>query len=200
MAHPPDPLMDVMDGIAIQGEDEASLPDGRLATRTGLERDLERLHPASFGWAMACCGWNRTEAEETLQSAYLKALDGRASFRGDSSTRTWFFGVLRRTAAERRRARRVRSAALLGWFHRSPRPEPAATPEGDTDRSESCRRVRRQLARLSPRQREMLHLVFYQEMTIQEAAEILRIPVGTARTHYERGKGRLRRLLAENTP
>jgi RNA polymerase sigma-70 factor (ECF subfamily) len=41
-----------------------------------------------------------------------------------------------------------------------------------------------------------MHLVFYQELSLQEAAEVLRIPLGTARTHYERGKARLRQLLS----
>ena len=41
-------------------------------------------------------------------------------------------------------------------------------------------------------------LVFYQELTIQEAAEVLALPVGTARTHYERGKARLRQMLLES--
>jgi RNA polymerase sigma factor (sigma-70 family) len=49
---------------------------------------------------------------------------------------------------------------------------------------------------LSQRQQEIIHLVFYQEMSVQEAAAVLGMPVGTARTHYERGKARLRALLA----
>jgi len=57
--------------------------------------------------------------------------------------------------------------------------------------------VRKVLTRLSSRQRELLHLVFYQDLTIEQAAEVLHIPVGTARTHYQRGKARLRDLLAE---
>jgi RNA polymerase sigma factor (sigma-70 family) len=51
------------------------------------------------------------------------------------------------------------------------------------------------LTQLSKRQQEVLHLVFYQELTIQDAADVLAMPVGTARTHYERGKARLRKLL-----
>ena len=37
--------------------------------------------------------------------------------------------------------------------------------------------------------------MFYEELSVAEAAEILRLPIGTARTHYERGKARLRQLL-----
>jgi RNA polymerase sigma-70 factor (ECF subfamily) len=51
---------------------------------------------------------------------------------------------------------------------------------------------------LSPRQRDVLHLVFYQEMTIEEAARVLHIPLGTARTHFERGKRKLRQQLADS--
>ena len=85
----------------------------------------------------------------------------------------------------------------MRWLQRAPSPEPPPTPEGASGRTESCRRVRDVLARLSSRQREMLHLVFYQDLTIEQAAQVIHIPVGTARTHYERGKANLRRLLAE---
>jgi RNA polymerase sigma-70 factor (ECF subfamily) len=42
----------------------------------------------------------------------------------------------------------------------------------------------------------VLHLVFYQDMTIEEASHILNISLGTARTHFARGKQQLRQLLA----
>src|SRR6266702_1393591 len=74
----------------------------RMAS-TVPERDLEALHPACFGWALGCCGWNREEAEDVLQTVYLKVFDGRARFDGHSSLKTWLFAVIWRTAAERRR-------------------------------------------------------------------------------------------------
>ena len=55
------------------------------------------------------------------------------------------------------------------------------------------------LRSLPRRQREVLELVFYQELTIRAAAEVLQISLGTARTHYERGKKRLREILGKET-
>jgi RNA polymerase sigma factor (sigma-70 family) len=160
-----------------------------------LERRLEALHPASFGWALGCCRWDREEAEEVLQTAYLKILDGRARFDERSSFKTWLFGVIRRTAAERRRGRWLRSLAALRRLD-DPPPAPVSTPEARLDAAETSRVLRAALQALPARQREVLHLVFYQDLTVEEAARLLGISVGSARTHYHRGKAALHAKLA----
>jgi RNA polymerase sigma-70 factor (ECF subfamily) len=163
----------------------------------GVESELERMHPANFSWALWCCDHRRDEAEEVLQSAYLKVLEGSARFGGESSLKTWFFAVIRRTAAERRRRRWMRGQLLERWFIARPETTAKPDPESAACTSETSRVLLEALARLSARQREVLHLVFYQEMTIEEAAQVLHIPLGTARTHFQRGKRRLRQILAD---
>ncbi len=180
----------------------ATFPVSTTATdtrigRVELERELERLHPLSFGWAMTCCRWQRQEAEEVLQSAYLKALDGRARFGGKASCKTWFFGVIRLTAMERRRRRQLRLLSRLRDHLTRQAEATEPSPEETRERDEAGQRVRAALEQLSDRQRNVLHLVFYQEMTIAEAAKVLGLRLGTARKYYERGKARLRDLLAE---
>lgn len=158
-----------------------------------LEAELERLHPAAFGWAVACCGSDRLAAEDVLQTSYLKVLDGRARFDGRASFRTWFFSVVRRTAAEHRRRNalwRVWPLSLLG-----PAPDGRPDPAAALTRSETARRLIAALAALPRRQREVLHLVFYEDLSIAEAAEVVGISLGTARTHYERGKATLKKRL-----
>ncbi|HEY3448756.1 MAG TPA: hypothetical protein VGK67_20525 [Myxococcales bacterium] len=39
-----------------------------------LVREIESLHAASFGWAMACCRRDRESAQDALQSSYCKVL------------------------------------------------------------------------------------------------------------------------------
>ncbi len=83
--------------------------------RAKLEAELERLHAEVFAWALVCCGGDRSEAEDVSQIAYLKVLDGRASFAGRSSFKTWIFGVVRRSAAERRRRAGLRAELFRRW-------------------------------------------------------------------------------------
>ncbi|HEY0782449.1 MAG TPA: sigma factor, partial [Thermoanaerobaculia bacterium] len=83
--------------------------------REEIESELERLHAASYAWALGRCGRDREEAEDVLQESYVKLLDGRARFAGGSSFKTFLFGVIRRTAAERRRRTWVRRNLLAAW-------------------------------------------------------------------------------------
>ena len=62
-------------------------------------------------------------------------------------------------------------------------------------RDEMERTLRSALAALSQRQSQVLHLVFYQELSLAEAAQVMHVSLGSARTHYDRGKRRLRELI-----
>ena len=167
-----------------------------LGGKHEAERALEALHTSTFGWALTCCGFDRDVASDVLQSSYLRILEGKARFNGHSSFRTWVFGVVRRTAAEHRRRSFVRELALVRWARREVASNPCPTPEATSEQERTATYLRSLLARLSARQRELLHLVFYQELSIEEAAETLSISIGTARIHYERGKAALREQMA----
>ena len=157
-----------------------------------LETELAPLHEAAFCWALRCCDGDRDAAAETVQSTYLKILDGRARFGGRSSLKTWLFAVVRRTAGEQRRRTRLRRLGLALLAARGGAAARPPSPEADAEAAG----LRAALGRLSRRQREILHLVFYEDLTIEEAAAVAGISLGSARTHYARGKQALRRLLA----
>jgi len=182
-----------------------------LMDSSELHAQLEALHPDSFGWALLCCGRDSNKAHSALQAVYLKVLDGKAVFEGKSSFKTWLFGVIKKTAAEQRRRNMLRRLRFVAFEDLNepgaPRKtRPAARPgEGLVDastapdlavfRDEVQKLFIRELDALPGRQREVLHLVFYQDLTLAEAAEVIGVSVGSARTHYDRGKRRLKARL-----
>ena len=156
-----------------------------------LKAELEKLHPASFGWALSCCRQDRSDAEEVLQMVYLKILQGKAVYRGESKLQTWLFAVIRKTAISERRKHLLRNLNSIV----NARNNSEIEIESEFDRSEMQRRFQQALAQLPARQRETLHLVFYQDLSLSEAADVMNVSVGSVRRHYERGKKRLREAL-----
>jgi RNA polymerase sigma factor (sigma-70 family) len=160
-----------------------------------LEVWLERLHDESFGWALACCDSNPAQAEDVLQSAYVRVISGQAVYGERSSFRTWLFGVIRRVASEENR--RLRTEQKRTVLLEDASMQAIADSHARPDEFESAMALRAALTQLPQRQREVLHLVFYQDMSISDAADVMEISVGSARTHYERGKARLRVVLED---
>ncbi len=150
-----------------------------------LRAELERHHRDSYGWALSCCAHDRAEAENVLQAVYLKVLEGKARFEGRSTLRTWLFAVIRRT---------------LRHFWLKKNPQDVANVESmETSiyRLEFAHWLRAALMDLPKRQREVLQLVFYHDLTLAEAATVMDVTLGSTRTHYERGKRRLRERMLE---
>jgi RNA polymerase sigma factor (sigma-70 family) len=162
-----------------------------------LKAELETLHSASFGWALSCCRRDRAQAEEVLQTVYLKILEGKACFRGEASLKTWLFAVIRKTAIGEHRKNILR---MLRWSDTSEQAtlvSPLEQPGAAFEKSETQAVFQNALKSLPRRQREVLHLVFYQDLSLSEAAVVMSISIGSARQHYDRGKKHLREFLGQ---
>jgi RNA polymerase sigma-70 factor (ECF subfamily) len=155
----------------------------------GLRHALAAHHAQSFGWALSCCRRQRDEAENVLQLVYVKVLSGKAVFHGKSTFKTWLFAVIRQTAAHERRMdflRKLRLSQIPKAGHEKPACEQPGVEMG----------LKEALSKLPARQREVLQLVFYHDLSIVEAANVMGVGIGSARTHYERAKKQMRRRLA----
>ena len=108
--------------------------------------------------------------------------------------------MIRRTAADERRRRYFRLLRLGGYAREHEDDfEPAERGAG-LENAERLGIFRQALAKLPRRQQEVLHLVFYQDLTIESAAQAMGVSLGSARTHYERGKRRLGEWLRTSGP
>lgn len=155
-----------------------------------LRSQLAALHRESHVWALRCCAGMPARAEDVLQDSYLKILDGRARFGGRSSFKTWLLALIRYTALDETR-KFARHGARLADLEEAPE-QCTESLDVTVMRDECHGDLRALLATLPQRQQEALTLVFYHDLSIAEAADVMGVTVGTARTHYERAKKQLR--------
>ena len=158
-----------------------------------LDERLKALHNESFSWALTCCAGNASDAEDVLQTVYLHILQEKARYGGQAEFKTWLFSVIRNQAAKEMRRQMIRRIFLLREEGVPPSPSSRLSPDASLERTERESVFEQAINRLPRRQREVLHLVFYEDLTIHAAACVMGVSLGAARRHYERGKAKLRR-------
>lgn len=146
---------------------------------------LEDLHREAYLWSRQCCQYDDELAKEVLQVVYLKIFENRARYSERSNFRTWLFSVIRNTAMDSLKERPV--------YHDL---EDAMIVSVDEQKEEEID-YQAMLRKLPEKQAQVLLLAFYHDMTLDAISEVMEIGVGTVRTHYERGKKRLRELIEE---
>ena len=139
----------------------------RQAFRELYDRHAERVYRFSISLVR-----NTHLAEEVLQETMLTVWKSGASFRGASKATTWILGIARNQAHSL--LRREKKGERLPEDPKG-EPDPAEVAEIDV-------RVTRALQTLSSEQQEVLHLVFYEEMSLADAAAVLGIPEGTVKS------------------
>jgi RNA polymerase sigma-70 factor (ECF subfamily) len=135
---------------------------------------------------------DRHAAEDVLQDTFQSAWCSRHRFDQSRSERAWLLAILRRRVADhwRRRSDREVVGGDLA--------PPPAVADDDPFRAELSAALQAGLARLPDEIRETLLLVVVGELTHQEAADLLGVPLGTVLSRVSRGRSRLREfLLAE---
>lgn len=164
---------------------------------------LTRHQPRALALAAELVG-SREEARDLLQEAALKAWRALGSFVPGRPFFPWFYRILRNACIQHLRARKLRRTAPLqvegegGEATALELPDRAAPlPEELLDQDESSRLLAAALVRLPPADAEILMLRHFQDLSYQEIAEALSIPVGTVMSRLHMARRRLRQLLPE---
>ena len=137
------------------------------------------------------------EASEVTQETFLAAWQGLPSFRGDARFSTWLYRIAYncclKQLEQRRRDQALRAAVQAEQsFHEVNCDEPA-TEQLEVRERQAL--VREHLSLLPAKYRIVLILRHLQEMTYEEMADILTIPIGTIKTHLFRARNLLKERL-----
>ncbi|HEV8446910.1 MAG TPA: RNA polymerase sigma factor [Gemmatimonadaceae bacterium] len=170
------------------------------ATSPTFESLLYPLLDSAFGVAIRLTG-ERADAEDLVQEAVLHALRGFGGFTLGTSFKAWFFRILQNAFLTRRRTSRadkqvhLDSAPELTLMEstdggrRSFGRDPSVLAEFDSDE------VAAALRRLPDEHRVVASMYFVDELSYQEIADALGIPVGTVRSRLHRARKTLQSRL-----
>jgi RNA polymerase sigma-70 factor, ECF subfamily len=131
---------------------------------------------------------NGTEADDLVQGALLRALEGQASFRKGSDLRVWLMSILHNHHIDRLRSKSAATARETAWADLAPG---FAPPAGE--HAARLEQLRTALMALPEDQREALHLVAIEGLSVAEAADVLSVPAGTVMSRVGRARAALRR-------
>lgn len=168
------------------------------AVRLLTQRNNQRLFRAA--WSILK---DRSEAEDAVQSAYLKAFAAIGGFKGASSLSTWLTRIVINEALERRRAARRREARLedptvvVMEEHREKlmRGSSQAAPDEAVALAQIRKTLEAAIARLPEEFRLVLMLRDIDGMDVAETSEALGVPAATVKTRHLRARRRLQQEL-----
>jgi RNA polymerase sigma-70 factor (ECF subfamily) len=152
---------------------------------------LEHL-PAAGRFAVRLVG-DPASAEDVLHDALVRAASAWSGFRGASSFKTWLFQIVVNVFRDRLRATHAREAEPLPGDLEDP--QHASDPLVVAAEHEVGHAVARAVSMLPPRQREVLVLVAYEQLSPGEAAAVLGITQENARASLHFARQRLKRQL-----
>ncbi|MCB1504907.1 MAG: sigma-70 family RNA polymerase sigma factor [Hyphomicrobiaceae bacterium] len=159
----------------------------QLALRTLIGRHHVRLYRFLLRLVR-----DEAMAEELANEVFMEVWRNAGRYEGRSQVGTWLLSIARNRAISRLRKRRE-----LGWD------EDAAAeiadedddPEVTTQKRDKAAALRRCLEGLTVEHREIIDLVYYQERSVSEVAEIVGIPENTVKTRLYYARKKLSELM-----
>ena len=176
----------------------SNLPDDvSLIKRIAAQDDaaMRELH-ALYGQRMMAYALNLTQngamAEDVVQDSLIAVWRSAGRFRREGRVIAWLLGIVHHTAMKA--LRHPHQPLSEGMAEMLVAADPS--PEEQVEVDERAAWVRRGLQSLSPNHRAALELVFYQGMSLADAADVCGCPLGTIKSRLSYARRYLRDVLS----
>ena len=136
------------------------------------------------------------DAAEVSQEVFLSAYRAIGQFRGDANFSTWLYRIALNHATTRRRSMSSRQQKTVPIDDMEPLSDPELGPAETLERKEIRERVQLALNKLEPDDATMILLRDLQDISYDEVARVLEIPVGTVKSRLHRARQALKTQLA----
>lgn len=138
------------------------------------------------------------DAQDVTQEAFVRAWMALPGFRKEAQFRTWIYRIVLNLCLNRApRLRRDLAALTETEFSDSPEPASrAADILSGLEAEEGRKTLQREISRLPESQRLLVTLRYQDDLSYEEIASLVNLPLGTVKTGLFRAKERLRQALA----
>ncbi len=138
---------------------------------------------------------NESEAEDVTQDGFVKAYRSLGRFHEGSPFRPWLLKIIRNEALNRVRGNRRRQGLAVRASNDPVSGGAAPSPETEVISDDQSRRLLTLVEALPERYRSVVLHRYLLDLSEQETAEVLGVPVGTVKSRSHRALERLRRSL-----
>lgn len=145
---------------------------------------------------------NREDAEDAAQEAFLRAFRSIRTFRGQAKFSSWLYQITVNVGLSSKESAHAKQT-FVELQEEADGTDPYLrdgdmSPEDIVAQGDFGERIRALVGTLPPIYRAVITLYYLEERSYREVAEILKIPVGTVKTHLYRAKGLLRKRIVEH--
>ena len=144
---------------------------------------------------------NRQDAEDVVQETFLRVYRNLDRYDENLKFSTWIYRIASNLCIDRLRKRRIVYSLDAAGAERedldgySALPADERTPEHEVVLTETQRAVRQAIETLPVKYRAVMMLRYLQDLSLQEIAEVLELPVTTVMTRVHRAREYLRRKV-----
>ncbi|MDR2890522.1 MAG: sigma-70 family RNA polymerase sigma factor [Alistipes sp.] len=142
---------------------------------------------------------NADDTDDLIQEVFVKAFLNLSSYDARYAFGQWIYTIAKNTFIDyvRRRRDDLSIDNTRGEYIRQPA-SPAPDPEEGIIRSQQWAQFEGHLAKMSPKYRRLVELRFFKELSYEEIAAQLSLPLGTVKTQIHRARTQLCTLIATN--
>jgi len=142
------------------------------------------------------------EAKDAAQETFIAAFRNLKNFRGDAKVSSWLHRIAVNQCLTIKRRNKSRSESFIDDDESSNENffvAPAKTsPSRTTEQNERLKYIRRAVSSLPPELRQVVVMKEFEDMTFQEIAEVLEIPLSTVKSRLYTALKQLRMKLEKN--
>jgi RNA polymerase sigma-70 factor (ECF subfamily) len=178
----------------LRNSDERLLAEYVAGDEDALSRLIEQHRPGLSRFARRQLGSRDSWADDVTQDVFVTVARAARRFAGRSTVRTWLFGIALNICRQYlRRERQTESDEVLAAL-----PDASLDPFQRLERDERRRRLRAAMRALAPQHRLVLRLRDGDDMSYEEIARAIGVPIGTVRSRLHNARAALANALTKS--